>query len=177
MSQKGEEAMDPERSQVMQLEQVIVGKTEVTLNPKHFDFDETTLNRYLQEEAGWFNFYGQRLADLESYLQWHESLHDEAFAERFRDFKEDGGSDKLAEAKAKIDPKVVEAKKKVIATKRAVKKLQLFLKSFDKAHDNAMSFGHMLRREMDKLQPRIYSRDAELEQKVDEIVKAADPLA
>jgi len=157
---------------------VNIGGGEVNLNPDQLTFDEASLNKHLQEEATWYNYYGQKLADAESYLQWYETQYDEIYADRFRGFKEDGGSDKLAEAKSKSDPKVVDAKKKVIAGKRAVKKLQLFLKAMDKAHDNAMSYGHMLRREMDKIQPRIMTKvDPDLERKVDEVVKAVDPPA
>lgn len=157
---------------------VSVGGKDVDLDPNHLTFDDITLNKFFQESAGWYNYYGQVLANAESYLQWYETQYDEIYAERFSGFKEDGGSDKLAEAKAKFDSKVVEAKKKVIAGKRAVKKLQLFLRSMDKAHDNALNFGYMIRKEMDKLQARVMSSvDAELEKKVDEIVQAVNPLA
>ncbi len=157
---------------------VNVGGTDIDLNPNQLTFDDVTLNQFFQESAGWYNYYGQKMADAESYLQWYETQYDEIYADRFRGYKEDGGSDKLAEARAKCDVKVVDAKKKVIAGKRAVKKLQLFLRALDKAHDNALNFGYMLRKEMDKLQARVMSKvDAELERKVDEVVKAAEPPA
>lgn len=156
---------------------VKVGDEAVFLNPEVLTFDEARLNQYLQEEAGWYNYYGQKLADAESYLQWFETQYDVRYSTKFRFFKDEGGSDKMAEAKAKADPEVETAKKAVIAGKRSVKKLQQYLRAFDKSHDNAQSFGHMLRREMDKLQNRINAgrsaEDAELERQVEEIVKAA----
>ena len=116
------------------------------------------------------------MADAESFLQWHELKYDETYSEIFKGYKEDGGSDKLADAKARCHINVVSAKEKVVASKRTVKKLQFFLRAMDKAHDNAMSFGHMLRREMDKIQSSIRMPSPELEKKVDEIIKASPPI-
>lgn len=158
---------------------IMVGSTEVILDVSRTTFDEATLNKFLQESASWYNYYGQQLADAEGYLQWSETSYDKIYSEQFRLCKEDGGSDKLAESKAKAATEVMDAKKKIIACKRAVKKLQLFLKSLDKAHDNAMSYGHMLRREMDKIQPTIRrssSCDQDLDKMVDDIIKPAHAL-
>lgn len=45
--------------------------------------------------------------------------------------------------------------------KQNVKLLQQYLRSWDKAHDNAQSLGHFLRKEMDKLNADIYGKKQE----------------
>jgi hypothetical protein len=55
--------------------------------------------------------------------------------------------------------------------------LQQHLRAWDKNHDNAQSRGHMIRKEMDKLNIDIYKSkqlDVDIDRKVSEIIKEAD---
>jgi hypothetical protein len=132
-----------------------VGDEVVNLDEKNLNFDETTLTTYLQKEGGFYNNFGGYLAKAEYLLQYRELDHETEYADKFKMYKDEGGSDKLAEAKTESDPDVIEAKKKVIEAKYLVRQLVQHLKAWDKNHENAQSLGHHLRKEMDKLSNEI----------------------
>jgi len=159
----------------IQEDSIMVGKEKVVLNPDHLKFDDATLNKYLQEASGWYNYYGQRLADAESFLQWYETKYDQEYSRKFSFHKDSGNTEKLAEANSRVSPEVEKAKQVCIAAKRTVSKLKQFLRSMDKAHESAINFGYMLRKEMDKTNLRIkQSEDMAMGEAVDRIIKAAE---
>ena len=148
-----------------------VGEKEVRLDPKNLEFNEHTLSEYMEREAGWYDYYGSKLADAEYLMQRAELEHDVTYSERFKENKDNGCSDKLAEASAKADHDVEEAKKLVLSAKLKVKLLQQHLRAWDRAHDNAQSRGHFLRKEMDKLSKDIYGSktDNYLERRIEDL--------
>lgn len=146
---------------------VIVNKDKVLLDPKNLVFNEATLNKQLQEAGGWYNYYGQRLADAESILQFREMTYDTTYSHAFVAAKAEGGTEKASEAKAKTDDSVENAKLAVIGAKRVVKKLQQYMRALDKTHESVINFGYMLRKEMDKHQLQIRN----YEERVDDIIK------
>lgn len=155
----------------MESKTIVVSGEELYLDPDRLSFNEANLTKYLQEEAAWYNYIAQKLADAEKELQVKELEHDTIQAEKFRSFKEQGGSDKLAESNAKADVQVEAAQQAEIQCRCAVNSLKWYLKALDKAHENAQSFGHMLRKEMDKLFVDIKrTADVDLEKKVDDII-------
>jgi hypothetical protein len=130
----------------------------VFIDPHNLAFNEATLTQYIQTESGFYDNFGGHLAMAERNLQNKELLLEKIYAERFVEAKEMGGSDKLAEAKAKSDPDVVAVKEDVTEAKYIVNRLKQHLRAWDKNHDNAQSLGHMLRKEMDKLNAEISMR-------------------
>ena len=136
---------------------IIVGSDEVLLDPSRLDFNEANLSQYMMREAGWYNYFGGKLADLEAILDMTDLEYDRRYNERFVVNKEAGGSDNFVKAKTEVEPELVELKKRLTAIKRNVSKLKLHLKAWDKNHENAQSVGHTLRREMDKLNFEIRS--------------------
>lgn len=129
---------------------------EVEINPENLRFDEQSLSTYIQKESGWYDNFGAYLALAERHLQNKEVSHEKLYCERFVEAKENGASDKLAEAKAKADNDVNDLKSEIIEAKYVVNRLKNHLKAWDKNHDNAQSLGHTLRRQMDKLKGDIY---------------------
>lgn len=123
----------------------------VEIDPENLRFNETNLSQYIQTEAGYYDNFGAYLSLAEKNLQNFELRHEKTLAERFVEAKENGGSDKLAEAKAKCDPVVVDLKDKMNDAKYIVNRLKQHLRAWDKNHDNAQSLGHMQRKLMDKL--------------------------
>jgi len=123
----------------------------VEIDPENLRFNENNLSQYIQTEAGYYDNFGAYLSLAEKNLQNFELRHEKLSADRFIEAKESGGSDKLAEAKAKADPDVVAFKEKVNDAKYAVNRLKQHLRAWDKNHDNAQSLGHMQRKMMDKL--------------------------
>lgn len=130
----------------------------VEIDPENLRFNEATLNQYIQTEAGYYDNFGAYLSLAEKNLQNVELHHEKLLAERFVEAKDNGGSDKLAEAKAKCDPLVVELKEKVNEAKYVVNRLKQHLRAWDKNHDNAQSLGHMQRKIMDKLHGEIMGK-------------------
>lgn len=166
----------------MDADKIKIANEEVHLDPKNLEFNEATLVDYLKNEASWYNNFGAKLARAEYLLQSRELEHERIYAEKFRDFKDDGGSDNLCKSKAECDNEVVEAKEKVIKARFKVKLLQQHLRAWDKNHENAQSLGHMLRKEMDKLNAdsfmrRSYGQDVMggYEQAVDDVITHVDP--
>lgn len=139
----------------MAAEKLIFDKFEVTVDAEKLRFDEDSLNTYIQTEAGYYDNFGAFLALAERNLQNKENMHEKLFSERFVEAKDDGDSDKKAEAKAKADSVVALVKDQIVEAKYIVNRLKNHLKAWDKNHDNAMSLGHMLRKQMDK-----YSNDS-----------------
>lgn len=144
----------------------------VNLDSKDMEFNETNLNEYIMKEGALVNHKGQQLAELEFLLQSAEDRYDAAYAAKFAFIKEDtGGSDKLVDAKVRSDAEVVKLREEITSLKRDVSKMKLHLKSWDKNHENAMSFGHNLRREMEKLGSDIRFRsDPDLEERLQKVM-------
>lgn len=135
----------------------------VTLDARNLRFDEATLSIYIQHEAGYYDNFGGFLALAERAQQNKDTLYDKIYYERFVEAKESGGSDRMAEARAKSDPTVVALKEEAIQAKYIVNRIKQHLKAWDKNHDNAQSMGHMLRKQMDKLNMEVNMRMANID--------------
>lgn len=136
-----------------------VGGQEIVLDNSRLSFNEVSLNTFMENLALWYDYFSQKLAEAEALLAYKEYEYDVLFSGAYEKNKEAGATDKLAEANAKKDSEVCEAKKEIIAAKHKVTLLKQHLKSWDKAHENAMSRGHMVRKEMDKLNTDIVLRN------------------
>lgn len=143
---------------MIEKETLTIAGNEVILDPDNLKFDEMTLTNYIQTEGGYYDNFGAYLALAEKVLHLREMEYDQVYTERFVEAKNNGGSDKLAEATSKSDVDVMDAKKHVVEAKYKVKRLQQHLRAWDRNHDNAQSLGHMIRKEMDKLNSDIMGR-------------------
>lgn len=135
-----------------------IGNQEITLDNSRLAFNEVSLNTFMENLALWYDYFSQKLAEAEAILAYKEYEYDVLFSSAYERSKEDGCTDKLAEANAKKEANVCEAKKEIIGAKHKVTLLKQHLKAWDKAHENAMSRGHMVRKEMDKLNTDIVFR-------------------
>ena len=132
-----------------------LGSQKVVIDPNYLKFNETTLTQYLTVESGYYDNFGAHLAMAEKMLQLFELQAERIYSSSFAEWKDNGGSDKLAEARAKSDTAVVASEELVIEAKYKVKRLQQHLRAWDKNHDNAMNLGHWLRKQADKLNAEI----------------------
>lgn len=128
-----------------------LGDQEIVLDNTRLAFNEISLNNFMENLALWYDYFSQKLAEAEAILAYKEYEYEVLFSTKYEHSKSDGCTDKLAEANAKKDAEVCDAKKDIIAAKHKVTLLKQHLKSWDKAHENAQSRGHMVRKEMDKL--------------------------
>lgn len=138
---------------------VKVGQDEIDLDETLLEFNEATISEYLQKEAALYNYYYECLNNATYYLSTFEDRYEAAYNSNFVLAKEEGKSDKMAEAKAASDPEVLEAQKKVRLCKKNKDMIYSFLRSFDKAHENALNFCYNLRKELDKIYGSIKTPD------------------
>ena len=125
---------------------------EVVLDQKNMDFNEGNLSEYLKKEAAYYNHFGWALAEAESELAIAELDYDKVYGEKYAFIKDnEGGSDKMVEAKTLSSVEVSEAKLRTIQAKENVKKIYHHLRAWDKSHENALNLGYMLRKEMEKI--------------------------
>jgi hypothetical protein len=127
---------------------VKVGKEDVVLDPALLKFDEHTINDYLSREAGLYSYFAAKWADAAYVAARYEDRYETTLAGKFREFKEQQATDKMADSMAKSDPEVVDLRDKVRMAKRVKDHLYMYLKSIDKNHENALNTGYNLRREM-----------------------------
>ncbi len=123
----------------------------VHVDSENLKFDEQSLSNYIQLEGGYYDNFGAFLALAERFMQNREARYEKLYNERFIEAKDNGGSDKLAEAKAKADSDVADLKQEIISARYIVNRLKNHLKAWDKNHDNAQSMGHTLRKQLDRL--------------------------
>lgn len=141
---------------------------EILLDNSRLLFNEVTLNKFMENLGQWYDYFSQKLAEAEALLAYKEYEYEVAFSKKYEEAKEQGSTDKLAEAAAKKNEEVCLAKKEIISAKYKVTILKQHLRSWDKAHENAQSRGHMIRKEMDKLNTDINFKS--LEDRADSIV-------
>ena len=91
---------------------VKVGEAEVILDPKHLEVDEVTLNDFLKNFASLYGYYNAMCAKSQFIMHLTEDKYDQISSERFQYYKENnGGSDKLCEAKTTVSEKVIVARR------------------------------------------------------------------
>ena len=153
---------------------VKIGDEEVVLEEKHLLVDEVSLNEFLKKFASTYNYYNTMWAKAQYLYYCTEDSADVKYGERFQFYKEnEGGSDKLVEAKVKSHPDVINARAKTRQAKYAMQLLYTYLRAMDKAHENALNLGYNIRKEMDKLFPQSIKStstvDADVDKQLDEM--------
>ena len=156
---------------------VKVGTQIVTLDPKRLIFNEATVGRWLEEAGAWYAYFARQLADAEYIKDSCDAIYETKYSSLFSGHKENGCSDKLADANAKSDPEIEECKNRIARAKHTVKNLQQHLRAWDKAHDSAQNRGNTLRKEMERQffeSTLKVKQDADMEGKIDNIIGKAD---
>lgn len=136
---------------------------EIDCDPKFLEYNEVNLNHFLQSFAGRYSRIVQQQKELAVEL-------DRLYHLKFVQFKDnDGGSDKLCEARCKADPELAELRK-------IVEVVGGFTKAMDKAYESSTNYGHNLRKEMEKLDADIHfstgfqgSKIAEVDSQIEDI--------
>lgn len=154
-----------------EVEKLEIGEYQVTIDPQNLKFSEETLTVYIQKESAFYDNFGAFLTLAEKNLQIQEIRHEKLYCERFVEAKENGSSDKLAEAKAKCDMDVVILKEDMVEARYIVNRLKQHLKAWDKNHENAQSLGHYQRKAMDKLHGDIYAKDHFIDRTIEQSIE------
>lgn len=130
---------------------VKIGDETWELNSDSLMFSDGTLNQFFERVSGTIDYVGAGLAKANL---WHSLLDHQCkqkFIEKFKIFKEEGKSDKNAELSAEGEQEVSDLRKKVIEARYVKDLLYSHLQALNSAREDAHNRGHMLRKEMDKL--------------------------
>jgi len=130
------------------------------LNTDSLAFSDGTLNQFFERVSGTIDYVGAGLAKANL---WHSLLDHQCkqkYIEKFKEYKEAGKSDKTAELSAEGDTEVSELRKKVIEARYAKDLIHSHLNALNCSREDAHNRGHMLRKEMDKLNMDITSFSA-----------------
>jgi len=147
-----------------------LGGQDIVIDNKRMSFNESNLSVFMENLALWYDYFCQKLSEAEALLAFKEHEYEIAYATEYEKHKTDGCTDKLSEANAKKSEEVSEHKKEIISAKHKVTLLKQHLRSWDKAHENAQSRGHTIRKEMDKLNSDIMIKK-DIYNEVDEVVR------
>lgn len=139
-----------------------IGNEEVSLDTSLLKFTESTINKFLELYAEKYDYFLTKHAKAQYIHARSEDRYDALYAERFKTFKEEGGSDKLCESKTICDADVQSALATMRLAKHNVNILWGFLRAMDRAHEDAMQTCYNLRKELDKLYP--YRRNSNNEE-------------
>lgn len=143
-----------------------LGEEEIELDPKHLEFNEITLNDFLKKSHAWYAYYTEKCQLAQRIHTFCEDKYEEVFARKFKECKDNGGSDKYCENAARCDPEVVKALERTRISKYNLTMLNGYLRSLDKAMDNAINLGYNIRKELDKLGTTIKASDMSYAQEV-----------
>lgn len=124
---------------------------EVILNPKHLIFSDATINQFLTEFAGNYDYYSEAHAVLQHRADQAKAYYEELYDEKFVNFKENGCSDKLAEGKATVQEDVMDARKQLNDINFKCRRMYSWLRSLDKAYESCKEFCYNMRKELDKI--------------------------
>jgi len=150
-----------------------LGGQDVIIDNKRMSFNEANISVFMENLALWYDYFCQKLAEAEALLSFKEHEYEMAYSIEYEKNKEAGCTDKLSEANAKKSEEVSNSKKEIISAKHKVTLLKQHLKSWDKAHENAQSRGHTIRKEMDKLNSDIMIKK-DIYNEVENIVRKND---
>jgi hypothetical protein len=130
---------------------IVIGDEEVVIDPSLLEFTDANLKDYMESEAGWIHYFGSKLCEAEYYMSIKESEYSRLYDDFFLGYKQGKMTEKMAEAKAESEPSVAKARIEYFKAKKDMKHLQLYLRAWEKSHENAQSRTYVLRKEMDRL--------------------------
>jgi hypothetical protein len=165
------EPIDPKSIPSLQKRTVQIGDVAVELDPDRLLFNEATLSQFQERLATWYDHFGEMYCTADYYYSCAKEHSEIVFAKIYAEKKEEGATEKQADAQARTHPDVVKAKKMTLQAKYKRDQINQHIKSWDKAHDNAQNRGHTIRKEMDKLQTDIFFKNKDLAEKAEEIVR------
>lgn len=145
-----------------------IGIEDVELSADNLKITEIGLNDYLCNFAAIYDYYSRKWSEAQYLHYVSEDKYDCLYCDKFRCYKEDGCSDKLAEARSKSNHEVIDARNAVRKAKLTMQLIYGYLRALDKSHENALNLGYNLRREMSHLFSEVKDRN------IDQITRADD---
>lgn len=132
-------------------EKLVIGDQTVEINSENLKFSDATLNSFFERISGITDNVGAALAEANRQYSLSEHRHKQEYIVKFKQFKEEGKSDKTSELYAEGDADVVLTKEAVINARYVRDRILAHLNALNNARDDAHNRGHMLRKELEKL--------------------------
>lgn len=132
-------------------ETFVIGEQAFEIDVDNLRFTDATLNAFFEKISGITDYVGAALAEATRQHSLLEAKYKQEYIRKFKEFKEEGKSDKTSELYAEGDPDVSLVKEACINSKYIKDRLYAHLSALNNARDDAHNRGHMLRKEMDKL--------------------------
>lgn len=120
----------------------------VFLDSNSYSFTEATVNEFLQKIAPLYGYYSAKHTEAISEYTMYNDMLDVKFSEKYAEIKDQGCTEKRAEAGAKVHPDVITATNQARLAKQKVNYLSGFLRSIDYAKDSALNLCYNMRKEM-----------------------------
>ncbi len=127
------------------------------IDSENLKFSDATLNPFFEKVSGIIDYVGAGLAKANMWHTMMEHSYKQKYIQKYKEFKEQGKSDKTAELSAEGDEEVSAIKLKAIQAKYHKDLLYSHLQALNSAREDAHNRGHMLRKEMAKLNMDIMS--------------------
>lgn len=141
----------------MQNEKFDIGGQTFELDHNNLKFTDATLNKFFENISGIIDYIGVAHAESMRQHSLNEHAYKQKYIEKYKELKEAGKSDKTAELFAEGDVEVSFLKEKSINSKYLKDRIYAHLGALNSAREDAHNRGHMLRKEMDKLNMDISS--------------------
>jgi hypothetical protein len=141
----------------MQSEEFVIGEQKFVLDPQNLKFTDGTLNKFFENVSGIIDYIGVAHAEANRQYTLLEHSYKQKYIEKFKEFKEAGKSDKTSELYAEGDIEVSALRERIINAKYTKDRIYAHLSALNSAREDAHNRGHMLRKEMDKLNADIVS--------------------
>jgi len=133
------------------VEKIRLGDQEWTIDSRDLNFTDATLNAFFEKISGIIDYVGAGHALAMKYHAIAELEYKKKYIEKFKEQKDQGKSDKTAELSAEGDQESVDLKMESIEAKYCKDRLYAHLSALNAAREDGHNRGHMLRKEMDKL--------------------------
>ena len=133
------------------IENITIQDTEWKIDTDDLTFTDATLNTFFEKVGGIIDYIGSAHANAMRYHAVCELSYKQMFIDKFRSNKDQGRSDKTAELYAEGDPDCIQLKQMSINAKYIKDRLYAHLQALNASREDAHQRGHMLRKEMDKL--------------------------
>ena len=121
------------------------------IDTANLKFSDATLNQFFERVSGIIDYVGAGHAKAMFWASKLDHEYKQKFISKFKHFKEEGKSDKNAELCAEGEPDVSAVKDQHLKAKYTKDLLYAHLSALNSAREDAHNRGHMLRKELEKL--------------------------
>lgn len=128
-----------------------LGDEQIVLDPARLRFNDASLHKFMEDLGIWYDYFTSKTAKAEELFANAELAREFRHDQLFLQAKSEGLTEKASEAYARTQDEVQGLHKQENALKSAVKQMKEYVKALDKAYSMAQNRGHMIRKEMDKL--------------------------